>query len=269
MIHPIFEEFRKALGTKELPFVRMTFDRCCAFSGDQMKKTTAIFTNLPPIYLAYYGWAGRRSVCQCEGKHEIVAFGANSSESSSFTHLLARTLVFAFQDFLRATRLTQSTGAQRRMMAIASDNRGSTLLDGGSGFTFEAEYITYKTCTDEVKSARFLVRSMGIPLVEGPTPLYGDNLGQLMNVYQYKSPLKRKHLAICYHRCREAVAAGIIEAGKIDTEINLSDILTKALSGLAIVALADALIPAHKGLSVMIEKARRPTGPKQKVRDAR
>jgi len=95
-----------------------------------------------------------------------------------------------------------------------------------AGSTFEAEYIALKIAIDEIKATRFLLRSMGIP-VNGPTALYGDNLGVINNVYKYSSPLKKKHLAIAYHRCREAVAAGIVEVQHIDTGMNVSDIFTK------------------------------------------
>jgi len=53
----------------------------------------------------------------------------------------------------------------------------------------------------------------------------------IQNACKYSSPLKKKHLAICYHRCREAIAAGIVDVGHIDTGMNLADICTKALAG--------------------------------------
>jgi len=124
-----------------------------------------------------------------------------------------------------------------------------------AGSTFEAEYIAYRQAVDEIKATRFLMRSLGL-LVEDATPLYGDNLGMIQNVYQYKSPLKKKHLAICYHRCREAIAAGIIAAGKIDTDLNLSDILTKSLSGPKLALLADALIPRRSQTQLVLAKAK-------------
>ena len=111
-----------------------------------------------------------------------------------------------------------------------------------AGSTFEAEYIAMKNAVDEVMATRFLLRSLGIPVV-GATPLYGDNLGMIQNACKYSSPLKKKHLAICYHRCREAIAAGIVDVGHIDTGMNLADICTKALTGPDIERLANAVIP--------------------------
>ena len=43
------------------------------------------------------------------------------------------------------------------------------------------------------------------------------------------SPLKKKHLACAYHRIREAIAAGIVEYGHVDSKENLADIFTKPL----------------------------------------
>ena len=45
-----------------------------------------------------------------------------------------------------------------------------------------------------------------------------------------ESTLKKKHNAICFHRVRECVTAGIMIVHKVDSEFNLSDILTKCLA---------------------------------------
>ena len=45
------------------------------------------------------------------------------------------------------------------------------------------------------------------------------------------SLLKKKHVAIAYHKTREAAAAGICHPIKIDTKCNFADLLTKALTG--------------------------------------
>jgi hypothetical protein len=46
-----------------------------------------------------------------------------------------------------------------------------------------------------------------------------------------ESPLKKKHVAICYHRCHEALAAGFVQLAKEDTKTNLADAVTKSLPG--------------------------------------
>ena len=46
-----------------------------------------------------------------------------------------------------------------------------------------------------------------------------------------ESTLKKKHVAICYHRVREACASGMIQIAKEDGATNLADVMTKSLPG--------------------------------------
>jgi hypothetical protein len=57
-----------------------------------------------------------------------------------------------------------------------------------------------------------------------------------------ESQLKKKHVAICYHRVREACAAGMIRVAKEDGETNLADVLTKNLNGVRLRALIDLIL---------------------------
>ena len=50
------------------------------------------------------------------------------------------------------------------------------------------------------------------------------------NTRNLEATLSKKHNAIAYHLCWEAVAAGIIKVAKEDTATNLADLLTKAMS---------------------------------------
>jgi hypothetical protein len=47
-------------------------------------------------------------------------------------------------------------------------------------------------------------------LIEGPTNVYCDNKLVVTNASVPTSVLNKRHNAICYHRVREAQAAGII-----------------------------------------------------------
>ena len=58
--------------------------------------------------------------------------------------------------------------------------------------------------------------------------LFGDNLGVMQNVMIKDSLLKKKHVAISYHKCHEAVATGIIQLIKIDGKNNYANVLMKA-----------------------------------------
>ena len=62
-----------------------------------------------------------------------------------------------------------------------------------------------------------------------PSKVFGDNLGVIQNATIKDSLMKKKHVAISYHKVREAVAAGVIVPIKIASAENFSDCLTKAL----------------------------------------
>ena len=69
----------------------------------------------------------------------------------------------------------------------------------------------------------------GIP-IEGPTNVFCNNCGVILNSSRPESTLQKKYNAINYHVFREAAAAGILIVGKEDGTTNLADILTKVLT---------------------------------------
>jgi hypothetical protein len=69
---------------------------------------------------------------------------------------------------------------------------------------------------------------LGVP-IDGPANVLTDNLAVVQNSSIPSSTLKKKHNAICYHRVREAVAAGIIRITHIPSKENLADMFTKPL----------------------------------------
>ncbi len=69
---------------------------------------------------------------------------------------------------------------------------------------------------------------MGVP-IDGPAMLLGDNMSVVLNTTVPSSVLKKKHNAICYHRVREAIAAGVMKFAHIPSETNLADVLSKPL----------------------------------------
>ena len=64
---------------------------------------------------------------------------------------------------------------------------------------------------------------------EGPTNVFSDNEAVYKNVSNPASTLAKKHNAINYHICREAVAAGIMRHAKEDTDTNIADALSKLM----------------------------------------
>ena len=57
-----------------------------------------------------------------------------------------------------------------------------------------------------------------------------NNQATVFNTQFPSTNLKKKHNAVAYHQCREAVAADFIRVGHIPGVNNISDILTKPKS---------------------------------------
>jgi hypothetical protein len=67
--------------------------------------------------------------------------------------------------------------------------------------------------------------------VDGSTNVFCYNEAVVKNTTAPESQLKKKCMAISYHRVREAVVAGMIRITREYTDTNLADILTKNLAG--------------------------------------
>ncbi|GFH56846.1 hypothetical protein CTEN210_13322 [Chaetoceros tenuissimus] len=92
--------------------------------------------------------------------------------------------------------------------------------------SFGSEYIALRICTEMVEALRYKLRCFGIP-IDGPAEVYCDNQSVVTNSSVPSSVLNKRHNAICYHRVREAQAAGTIMVGWIKGEYNLADLFTK------------------------------------------
>ena len=95
--------------------------------------------------------------------------------------------------------------------------------------TFGAEFCAMRVATDQIESLRYKLRMFGIP-IDGPANVYCDNEAVYKNTVLPESTLKKKHHSIAYHRCRQAVAAGVMRVAKQGTEKNLADLFTKVLT---------------------------------------
>ena len=79
----------------------------------------------------------------------------------------------------------------------------------------------------------YYLRCLGVNIPSNqtcPTKVFGDNFSVIQSVSNPGHNLNKKHVAISFHMVREAVAAGIVELYWIQSENNMSDILTKQLS---------------------------------------
>lgn len=96
--------------------------------------------------------------------------------------------------------------------------------------TFGSEFIAMKQAVEIIEGLRYKIRMMGFPL-EGPCNVFCDNNAVVQNTSRPESQIKKKHLSISYHRCREAQAAGTIRIAKEGTNTNIADMFTKLLPG--------------------------------------
>jgi hypothetical protein len=94
--------------------------------------------------------------------------------------------------------------------------------------TFSSEIVAMRVAVELIKSLRYKLRTVGIPL-EGPTNILGDNESVVNSTTRVDARLNKKHNAICWHVIREAVAAGWVRVGWEPTDSNLADLSTKML----------------------------------------
>jgi hypothetical protein len=79
-----------------------------------------------------------------------------------------------------------------------------------------------------IEGLRYKLQMFGIPF-DGPASVVTDNLAVVQNSTIPSSTIKKKHNSICYHRVREAIAAGILRLTHITSTQNLADMFTKPL----------------------------------------
>ena len=94
--------------------------------------------------------------------------------------------------------------------------------------TFGSKFIAMRTAVEHIEALRYKLHMFGI-LIEGPTNVFCNNEAVFKNTTITESMLKKKHSSICYHRCREAVAAKVMRVTKEGKLTNLVDLFTRPL----------------------------------------
>jgi hypothetical protein len=92
--------------------------------------------------------------------------------------------------------------------------------------TYGSEFVAARTATEQIIANRMALRYLGVEVI-GPTFLFGDNRSVVDSATVPQSKLSKRHVALSYHRVREAVAAGVLRFEWIDSEENPADILSK------------------------------------------
>jgi hypothetical protein len=96
--------------------------------------------------------------------------------------------------------------------------------------SFGSEFIALRIATEKLEALRYKLRMMGIP-IDGPANVFCDNDSVVKSSSTPESTLKKKHLSICYHKCRESQASGAVRVAWEQGTTNLADLLTKILPG--------------------------------------
>ena len=84
-----------------------------------------------------------------------------------------------------------------------------------------------ETVTYQIIDLRTTLRYLGVPIL-GKTYLFGDNSSVITNSTMPHSQLNKRHIALSYHRVREAVACkDLLGFYHIPGTLNPADILSK------------------------------------------
>jgi hypothetical protein len=92
--------------------------------------------------------------------------------------------------------------------------------------TFGSEYVAARTATEQIIDLRNTLRYLGVP-IRGTSMMFGDNETVVNTASVPHARLQKRHVALSYHRVREAVAAGIMRFHHVRGKLNPADILSK------------------------------------------
>ena len=93
--------------------------------------------------------------------------------------------------------------------------------------TYGTEFCAMKTtAAEELIAVRYMLRCLGVKVLHASL-IWGDNLGVIQNCTIKDSLLKKKHIAIAYHKTREAAASGIGHPIQNPGTVHYADCLIK------------------------------------------
>ena len=94
--------------------------------------------------------------------------------------------------------------------------------------TYGSEFMAARQVVEQIINIRYTLCMFGVPL-DGPAWLLGDNQAVINSTTIPHSSLSKCRNALLYHRCCEAVAAGIVRFEFLPGHENHSNIPTKNL----------------------------------------
>ena len=91
---------------------------------------------------------------------------------------------------------------------------------------YGSEFVASKTASKQIIDLRLTLRYRGIP-VKSKSYLFGDNRSVITSATFPPSTLSKRHTILAFHRVREAIATKLLAYYWIQTQYNLSDMLSK------------------------------------------
>ena len=99
-----------------------------------------------------------------------------------------------------------------------------------AGSTCEAEYITASEAANEGVWMKDFISDLGvIPSASGSMKIFCDSTGAIALTKESRFHKRTKHIKRRFNSIRDQVKEGDIEICKIDTDLNVVDLLTKPL----------------------------------------
>ena len=92
--------------------------------------------------------------------------------------------------------------------------------------TYGSEFVAAKTATEQIMDLRYTLRYLGVP-IKSKSYMFGDNRSVVTSATLPHPTLSKRHNILAFHRVREVIAAKIIDFHWIQSEYNLSDMLSK------------------------------------------
>ncbi len=92
--------------------------------------------------------------------------------------------------------------------------------------TYGSEFVAAKSATEQIIDLRYTLRYLGVP-TNKHSYMFGDNRSVVTSSTLPHSTQSKRHNILAYHRVREAIAANMIKFQWIQSEYNLSDIMSK------------------------------------------
>ena len=92
--------------------------------------------------------------------------------------------------------------------------------------TYGSEFVAAKTATEQIMDLRYTLRYLGVP-IKSKSYMFGDIGSVVTSATLPHSTLSKRHNILAFHRVREAIAAKIIDFHLIQSDYNLSNMLSK------------------------------------------